>query len=104
MFPTEQDKIDQAIADGICAKVYNQPIYLSQIDRAGVRKALPHRSQTREGPRQRIQASCAGPPWMKSSTKIYCVSRSRLTGMKFQLAMPRSIAELQRFEKKFKSK
>lgn len=33
MFPTEQDLINQAVADGICAKVYNAPIYLSQVDR-----------------------------------------------------------------------
>lgn len=33
MFPTPEEKIAQNIADGICARVYNQPIYLGQVDR-----------------------------------------------------------------------
>ena len=33
LFPTSQDELKQAISDGICAKVYNEPIYLSQVDR-----------------------------------------------------------------------
>ena len=33
MFPTKEDEIAQAVAEGICAKVYNAPIYLSQVDR-----------------------------------------------------------------------
>lgn len=31
--PTKDDEIASAVADGICAKVYNVPIYLSQVDR-----------------------------------------------------------------------
>jgi len=33
MFPTEEQKIAEAVAEGICARVYNAPIYLSQVDR-----------------------------------------------------------------------
>lgn len=33
LFPTKEDIHNQAVADGICAKVYNRPIYLSQVDR-----------------------------------------------------------------------
>ena len=33
MFPTKEDKIAEAVAEGICARVYNAPIYLSQVDR-----------------------------------------------------------------------
>jgi len=33
MFPTSEDELAQVISDGICAKVYNAPIYLSQVDR-----------------------------------------------------------------------
>lgn len=33
MFPTKEDKIAEAVAVGICARVYNAPIYLSQVDR-----------------------------------------------------------------------
>ena len=32
MFPTKGDQISQAVAEGICARVYNAPIYLSQVD------------------------------------------------------------------------
>lgn len=33
MFPTEQDKRAEALAEGICARVYNAPIYLGQVER-----------------------------------------------------------------------
>lgn len=33
MFPTQEDKIDQAVSQGICARVYNAPIYLGQVER-----------------------------------------------------------------------
>lgn len=33
MFPSKEDKVAEAIAEGICAKVYNAPIYLSQVER-----------------------------------------------------------------------
>ena len=33
MFPTKEDKVAEAMAEGICAKVYNAPIYLSQVER-----------------------------------------------------------------------
>ena len=33
MFPTKEDKVAEAVAEGICARVYNAPIYLSQVDR-----------------------------------------------------------------------
>ena len=33
MFPTQEDKVARAVAEGICARVYNAPIYLSQVDR-----------------------------------------------------------------------
>ncbi|MCP5537984.1 MAG: peptidylprolyl isomerase [Akkermansiaceae bacterium] len=33
MFPSKEDKIATAMAEGVCAKVYNAPIYLSQVDR-----------------------------------------------------------------------
>ena len=33
MFPTEEEKIAESISEGICARVYNAPIYLSQVDR-----------------------------------------------------------------------
>lgn len=33
MFPTKEDKLAEAVAEGICAKVYNAPIYLSQVER-----------------------------------------------------------------------
>ena len=33
MFPTKEDKVAEAMAEGICARVYNAPIYLSQVDR-----------------------------------------------------------------------
>lgn len=31
--PTEQDRIEHAVAQGICAKVFNGPIFLGQVDR-----------------------------------------------------------------------
>ena len=33
MFPTKEDKVAEAVAEGICARVYNAPVYLSQVDR-----------------------------------------------------------------------
>lgn len=33
MFPTDADRIRKAVAEGICAKVYNEPIYVGQVDR-----------------------------------------------------------------------
>ena len=33
MFPTDADKLAAAVEKGICAKVYNAPIYLGQVDR-----------------------------------------------------------------------
>ena len=33
MFPTDADKIRQAMEEGICAKVYNEPIYVGQVER-----------------------------------------------------------------------
>ena len=33
MFPTREDRVAEAVAEGICARVYNAPIYLSQVDR-----------------------------------------------------------------------
>ena len=33
MFPTKEDKVAEAVAEGICARVYNAPIYLTQVDR-----------------------------------------------------------------------
>jgi len=33
MFPSSEDKFAEAMAEGICARVYNAPIYLSQVDR-----------------------------------------------------------------------
>ena len=33
MFPTPEDKLAQAVSEGICARVYNAPIYLSQVER-----------------------------------------------------------------------
>ena len=33
MFPSSEDKVAEAMAEGICARVYNAPIYLSQVDR-----------------------------------------------------------------------
>jgi len=33
MFPTSEDEKSLAMADGICAKVYNAPIYIGQVDR-----------------------------------------------------------------------
>jgi parvulin-like peptidyl-prolyl isomerase len=33
MFPSKEDEIAHAVSEGICAKVYNAPIYLSQVDR-----------------------------------------------------------------------
>lgn len=33
MFPTREDKRAEAVAEGICARVYNAPIYLSQVER-----------------------------------------------------------------------
>ncbi len=33
MFPTDADKIRKAMEMGVCAKVYNEPIYLGQVDR-----------------------------------------------------------------------
>lgn len=33
MFPTDADKIAAAIEKGVCAKVYNEPIYLGQVNR-----------------------------------------------------------------------
>jgi len=31
--PTEAEKMSKIIAEGICAKVYNEPVYLTQVDR-----------------------------------------------------------------------
>ena len=33
MYPTPADKLADAVAEGICARVYNRPIYLTQVDR-----------------------------------------------------------------------
>lgn len=33
MNPTAEDELAKAVAEGICAQVYNAPIYLSQVDR-----------------------------------------------------------------------
>ena len=33
MFPSPKEKMAQNIEDGICARIYNQPIYLGQVDR-----------------------------------------------------------------------
>lgn len=33
MFPTDDAKIKKAMSEGICARVHNAPIYLSQVDR-----------------------------------------------------------------------
>ena len=38
LYPTDAEKMAQIIADGICAKVYNEPIYLTQVDRRVIEK------------------------------------------------------------------
>ncbi|MFK7909085.1 MAG: peptidylprolyl isomerase [Akkermansiaceae bacterium] len=33
IFPSDADKIRSAVEEGVCAKVYNEPIYIGQVDR-----------------------------------------------------------------------
>lgn len=38
LYPTDAEKMAEIIAEGICAKVYNEPIYLTQVDRRVIEK------------------------------------------------------------------
>lgn len=103
MFPTEEDQYHQAIADGICAKVYNQPIFLSQVDRRVQEKLYrTGRALDQVKPKEFSLLRWAAMDELISENLLRI--KTKANGNEVPVSDEEIDAELQRFENRFSSK
>ena len=103
MFPTPEDKIAQNIADGICARVYNQPIFLGQVNRRVHEKLYrtgrdPEKIHTNE--RQLLRWAAMDELIDENLLRI----KTKANSNEISVSDSEIEAEVMRFEKRFESK
>ena len=102
MFPTKADQISEAAAEGICARVYNAPIYLSQVERR-LRERL---WRTGRDPKQVSEAEMKMLRWLALDDLIaeaLVRIKVRVNLEQARVSEAEVAAELARFESRFDS-
>ena len=102
MFPTQQDEIAHAVAEGICAKVYNAPIYRGQVDR----RVQEHLWRTGRNPEKVSEDEMKTLRWVALDEIIdehIMRIKVRVNVEAAPVSEDEVDAEVHRFEKRFKS-
>lgn len=101
-FPSKQEQHQNAVTQGICAKIYNQPIYISQVDRR-VREKLYRTGRTPDSVKNKEYQ------WLRWAVIDELIAE-HLLRIKTEanretapISEPMIDAEVKRFEKRFSS-